>query len=174
MDSSVLKSWVPSQTLNSAVLHLATEGPSKLHTPSLFRNRISDDLFLCSTTRRCNGSRHSRRCSSAHGGHSSHSRRFSSRDGDIERSECIGLNGNTRRTSSITHPITVNELHQFPANNPTAASNSVTQQPPLPMASSNGNGSSVVVGNNPDSIVVNNEDKASNIAVNASWSLWYT
>ena len=54
----------------------------------------------------------------------------------------MGLNGNTRRTSSIPHPITVNELH-----GPNSASNGTAS------ASNN------VVANSthPDSIVVNND-----------------
>lgn len=101
------------------------------------------------STRRCHSSqRHhqSRRCSSAHGHQSS--RRYSSRChvdmGDVENrsNDCIGLNGNTRRTSSITNPnvnasVAVNNEINNPNVNAIVANNTTTT--------------------NPDSIVVNNE-----------------
>lgn len=100
------------------------------------------------STRRCHSSQrhhHSRRCSSAHGHQSS--RRYSSRChvdmGDVERSnDCIGLNGNTRRTSSITNP-NVNASANVAVNNEI----------------NNPNVNAIVANNttNPDSIVVNNE-----------------
>ena len=65
--------------------------------------------------------------------------------GDVERSnDCIGLNGNTRRTSSITNP---NVNASASAN--VAVNNEIN----------NPNVNAIVANNttNPDSIVVNNE-----------------